>query len=259
MVPSRPDLRLGRDRSRSPSRRTVRTEERRQLRRRVAIGVLGALVVGASASACDGSSSQEGNQSSSRPPGTSETEVFRELRARPVRAPRLRPGAFCPDPSRGAVGLPPSIPAEAGLGTGSVHAVSRAIPRFLDFFPPEDGSPLARSRWRANETMWVSEPDYRGPVLIRGRKVGGQARVGFGTGVRPVWELRLPAGPWAETDRPLRIWGRLVRPPAGWRVTTAYTRVPVRASRRQDPDCYFFQVDGLSFSESIVFGAIIQP
>jgi hypothetical protein len=107
--------------------------------------------------------------------------------------------------------------------------------------------------------MWVSEPEYHGPVLIRGRKVRGRVRVGFGSRIRPVWELRLPAGGWDETKRPLRIWGRVVRPATGWRVTTAYTRVPERPPRGQNPDCFFFEIDGLSFSETVVFGAIIQP
>jgi len=183
--------------------------------------------------------------------GPGRASSFAALRARPVRTPELRPRR-CPGPESLALGLPLEIPAEAGLGFGPVHPVSRAIPRLLDFFPPEKGSPLAESRWRANETMWVSESSYQGPVLVRGGSVDGRARLGFGMGTTPAWELRLPAGAWAERRR---IWGAEIRPPAGWRVTSALTRI----RRNSSAECYFFQVDGADFSETTVVGVQIQP
>jgi hypothetical protein len=142
------------------------------------------------------------------------------------------------------------------LGFGPVHPVSRGIPRLFDFFPPEEGSPIAASRWRANETLWVSEPSYQGPVLVRGRSVDGRVRLGFGRARTPAWELRLPAGRWDERHGHVRAWDARIRPPIGWRVTAALTRVD-----ESEPagDCYFFQVDGEDFSETIVFAAAIQP
>jgi hypothetical protein len=184
--------------------------------------------------------------------------VFAALRSRPLREPRLPAKAFCPDPSRGAVGIPPVIPGEhVGLGTGAVHPVSRGIPRFLDFFPPRKGDPLAASLWRSNETMWLSEPRYRGPVLVRGGMVHGSARVRFGAGLRPEWELRLPAGAWDEARGPVQIWGTTVRPPSGWRLRRALTRVHGTAD--QGESCYFFQVYGVSLIETYLVGVIIQP
>ncbi len=200
----------------------------------------------------------EGNSSAppeGRPPRPS-ANVFTALRARPLREPRLRPKASCPDPIHGVIGLPASIPAEGALGTGPVHPVSRAIPRFLDFFPAREGDPLATSRWRSNETMWLSEPRYLGPVLVRGRMVRSLARVGFGGGLQPDSELLLPAGAWDEAKGTVHIWGKTIRPPKGWRVQGVSTRVrgkPIGES------CYFFQVDGESFSETILFGVIVQP
>jgi hypothetical protein len=102
------------------------------------------------------------------------TDVFAALRARPLRVP-IVPAKRCTpaiDPRVVDVaGLPRPIPAESALGRGPVHPVSRGIPRFLDFFPPERGGPLRRSGWWGNETMWVSEPRYSGPVLVRGGMV----------------------------------------------------------------------------------------
>lgn len=199
-----------------------------------------------------------GDREPASPTPPEATDPFADLLARPLRRPRLADGAPCPDPLEGAVGLPAGIPAEAALGTGPVHPVSRAIPRFLDFFPPDRAGPREAGVWRANETMWISEPRYEGPVLIRGQAVRGAARLRFGAGLDPELELRLPAGEWDEALRPLRVWGRAVRPPAGWRVTAALTRVLVR-----EPDaanrCFFFQIDGTSFSETVLVGVLIQP
>jgi hypothetical protein len=156
------------------------------------------------------------------------TTLFAALRARPLRVPAV-PAGSCSAPIGPdvwvAVGLPRAFPAEGALGRGPVHPVSRGIPRFLDFFPPPRGSPLARSGWWSNETMWVSEPRYSGPVLVRGRMLHGSARVGFGIRMRPAWELHLPAGAWDEAHGPVRIWGTRIRPPKNWRVRRAYTRV----------------------------------
>jgi hypothetical protein len=183
-------------------------------------------------------------------------KVFAALRARPVREPRL-PGETCDAPqSFAAVGLPRAFPAEGALGKGPVHPVSRAIPRFLDFFPPPSGSSIAGSGWWSNETMWVSEPSYVGPVLVRGRKMGSSERVGFGTRRRPEWELRLPAGSWDEARGRLRIWGKSVSTPPHWRVRRADTRI--RAEEEGGELCFFFQLDGRSFSQSVMFGAIVQ-
>ncbi|MDQ2910509.1 MAG: hypothetical protein M3R39_05775 [Actinomycetota bacterium] len=106
--------------------------------------------------------------------------------------------------------------------------------------------------------MWLSEPRYRGPVLVRGRMVHGSTRVGFGAGIQPGWELRLPAGEWDEAKGPITIWGKRVRPPAGWRLRGVYTRVRGAPVRGQGEACYFFQVDGEAFSETILFAVIIQ-
>lgn len=191
------------------------------------------------------------------PAASAGKNVFAALRARPLREPRL-PGKTCDAPqSFAAVGLPRAFPAEGALGNGPVHPVSRAIPRFLDFFPPPKGTALAKSGWWSNETMWVSEPSYSGPVLVRGRMVGSAERVGFGSRRDPEWELRLPAGAWDETRGPVRIWGTRVSAPPNWRVRPAYTRI--RAAGRRGERCYFFQLDGRSFSQAVMFGAIVEP
>jgi len=73
---------------------------------------------------------------------------------------------------------------------------------------------------------------YQGPVLIRGRQVGGPAAVGFGEGHTPYDELQL-------------LGKAMGAPPGEW---PSFTRV-------QAPGCYAYQVDGTSFSKVIVFRA----
>lgn len=72
-----------------------------------------------------------------------------------------------------------------------------------------------------------------------------------------MWELRLPAGAWDEAKGPV-IWGTTVRPPKGLAPSETFTRV--RGNPKCEGEvCYFFQVDGESFSKTILFGVIIEP
>ncbi len=186
-----------------------------------------------------------------RPASTTQPDPFAKLRARPLRLPARRRGNCSLSPQLSRATELPGIPAEAGLGAGPVYVAFPAIPRVLDLFPPERNSPLEKSRWRSTETVWVSEPAYDGPVLVRGHQLDGANRIGFGTRVGPDWELRLSAGNWAEGSKPLRAWGRRLHPRKGWRVAFAHVRIRAEG-------CYAFQVDGGSFSERIGFYTAVQ-
>jgi hypothetical protein len=79
---------------------------------------------------------------------------------------------------------------------------------------------------------------YAGPLLIRGAMLGGGA-IGFGTGAVPYDELQLlDAGQGAP-----RVVG-------GGRAWITYTRV-------RSGGCYAYQVDGTTFSEIVVFRAVV--
>jgi hypothetical protein len=98
-------------------------------------------------------------------------------------------------------------------------------------------SPLIGSAWRGGRVTWSSAPSYTGPVLIRGRQLGGTGAVGFGEGRVPYDELQLLA---QGTSAP--------RGPGGGREWLSFTRV-------RSPGCYAYQVDGTSFSTVVVFRA----
>ncbi|HEY3185101.1 MAG TPA: hypothetical protein VGJ77_19835 [Gaiellaceae bacterium] len=152
------------------------------------------------------------------------TDVWTPLR-RPIRLPTLLHGARCPV-SRPAAGVD-----FARFGVGRGYGPGPAYPIGLD-----DGGVIhlvwgkvdvdARI-WGVQKLLWFVHPRYRGPVLVRGSKTDGRLRVRFERGRIPPAELRLPPG---TRDRP------------------SYVRI-------KKPGCYAFQIDGLTFSRTIVFRA----
>lgn len=91
------------------------------------------------------------------------------------------------------------------------------------------------SRWLAAHVTWRAGVGYHGPILIRGRRLGGAGVVGFGEGHRPYDELQL-----LNSGRGEATTG------GGGRAWLSLTRV-------QHPGCYAYQVDGTDFSRVIVF------
>ena len=82
-----------------------------------------------------------------------------------------------------------------------------------------------------HKTLWAIDPEYDGPVLIRGRGIRPSQAMGLGYDGQVFTELELPA---EKTKR--------------WRYAPSFTILP-------SSGCYAFQVDGASFSEVIVFAA----
>jgi hypothetical protein len=166
-----------------------------------------------------------------RPPGG----VPRALR-RSLHLPRLAAGGRCPA-SRGrmfdtsefgvfALGGPPVQPG-LGILPRDVRRARRGIVVFRA--RPSDG-------WYGVKTLWFGMPRYRGPLLIRGRQIGGSGSVAFGEGGAAVRDPQIPPGRTKNGVR-YRQW-----PGGTW----------IRGS-----GCYGWQVDGVGFSHVIVFKAIV--
>jgi hypothetical protein len=93
-----------------------------------------------------------------------------------------------------------------------------------------------------NKVLWVADPAYTGPILIRGRRLDSPGDVRFGETDGPAMELRLVAGdPKAAGPHPSGV-------AAGWPNWPTATRLA-------QPGCYAYQIDGTSFSYAIVFAA----
>jgi hypothetical protein len=89
--------------------------------------------------------------------------------------------------------------------------------------------------WYYVKVLWVADPRYAGPALIRGRQIDGSDELRFEWGSEPAAELWFTELNGTTDD--------------GWRDQPSYTRV-------RAPGCYAYQVDGLDFTEVIVFEAI---
>jgi hypothetical protein len=103
----------------------------------------------------------------------------------------------------------------------------RPVLRYLNPIPRD--SLFYGSKWFGNKVLWMVDPVYRGPILIRGRQLDGPNELRFDRGRLPPRTLRIRAG---SRDRP------------------SFTRV-------RAPGCYAYQVDGIGFTFAIVFDA--QP
>jgi hypothetical protein len=86
--------------------------------------------------------------------------------------------------------------------------------------------------WLAAENVWLVSPDYQGPFTVRGVRLDGRGTVGIGgtPGNAAFVEPPAPADPNTVN---------------GWRTPPGTIWVT-------SPGCYAFQIDGTSFSETIV-------
>jgi len=152
---------------------------------------------------------------------------------RPLHLPALDPGAPCPTSSGrqfsngqfggialGSGPVRPLISAPGGAPEHGVLALSRQSPR---------------SPWWAIKTLWFSHPRYRGPVLVRGRRLDGPAKVVFGEEPSLI-DPQLPPGPTINGTHGWREW------PGGTFVHSF--------------GCYAWQIDGTTFSTVVVFKAV---
>jgi hypothetical protein len=173
-------------------------------------------------------------------PSPSQDLPLSVLEQRPLQLKPLSKGGSCPvtevsKPS-GAKGWPYGD----GRGSGPVYAVG--------VFP----IPPAQT-WKI---LWTSSPSYRGSILIRGRQLDGANQV----------YLNVDRGESAPLEPKLQV------TESSGRVTSLFTMAYLSTDRANaaqfrdwpsaeyvaSPGCYAWQVDGSSFSETIVFRAARQ-
>jgi hypothetical protein len=93
---------------------------------------------------------------------------------------------------------------------------------------------VGRGPWGSQKVLWFVIPDYKGPVLIRGRRLSGRQWMRFDRGSLPSAEIRLAPG---ETV----TWSGQAPDSRG------------RPSYVRAPGCYAAQIDGTTFSNVVVF------
>ncbi len=145
---------------------------------------------------------------------------------------KLESGAECPRAHPRQVN-PDFGPA---IGDGPAYAAGFDSNGVLNMsFPAPTETPFYGSAWSGAKVLWIVDPTYRGPLLIRGGRLDGSGQIGFETGAEPPSELRIDAATTSD-----------------WRSFPSYTRL-------RSPGCYMYQVDGLTFTETIIFEAKAQP
>ncbi|HLH74102.1 MAG TPA: hypothetical protein VKX96_12520 [Chloroflexota bacterium] len=149
---------------------------------------------------------------------------------RPLKLRTLTPGASCPvSPNSTAGGF-------KVMGNGPIYLIRQGPIHFRETSRVTDG-------WYFEKSPWLSSPTYDGPALIRGRQLDGPNVLRFQrsgpetTGDLP--ELRFPIQTGISSPD--------LQP--GWRFQPA--ALGIRA-----PGCYGIQIDGLNFTETIVFVAV---
>jgi hypothetical protein len=115
----------------------------------------------------------------------------------------------------------------------------QALPRYDPSSSVEDGAVHygnsgVQNGWYGVKVLWIVAPAYRGPFLVRGRRADRTVRVRFGPGPHPGKELRTRAGTGGFDG--------------GWPARPSEIRL--RAS-----GCYGFQIDGVGFSDVVIFKA----
>jgi len=173
---------------------------------------------------------------------TSGANLWQILQQRPLHLPAPRPGSPCPTTHGHRV-----IP-ELGflLGNGPVYAdFSGSGPNGneLGILQYADAQSFAGggSHWGGQKVIFFINPTYQGPVLIRGRQLDGPGMIRFNGSNDP------PNVSDQALLTELRLMGDMGGAP--WPSGGSYTRL-------QTPGCYAYQVDGLTFSYSIIFKAI---
>ena len=120
----------------------------------------------------------------------------------------------------------------SGIGQGPVYPGLGAHSGLLMATRDEQyGGP-----WFGDKVFWYVQPSYRGPVLIRGRRLDGPQIVRFNGKKLPPAELHIESG---QT--------------VSWQGAPRGSRGVASSVRIIAPGCYGLQIDGTSFSRVVIF------
>jgi hypothetical protein len=198
-----------------------------QMARRVCLSVLFSL----SLAAC---SSTVPPVSGVKATASVEGSAFAGLAWAPLKLPRVGPGQSCP------VSTPRNLGPQIGPGKGSG-------PVFVFGADAVLSDPAS-----SNKIVWASDPSYSGPIRIRGARIDGAGQLLLDT-----YDNRWRGAPVKTVDGTglvpeldlLESHSSFPNVPTGWRMWPSGTYVSL-------PGCYAWQVDGVGFTELIIFHSL---
>lgn len=154
---------------------------------------------------------------------------WQSLQQRPLHLPTLAAGGRCPASKLASQITGARYGVGGAVGPGPGYAVLGRASLFTVFRP-------GWGAWAGQKVLWFVLPSYKGPVLIRGRRLGGSQLMRFDGGKKPAAEIRIAPG---ET--------------VTWTGQVPGSRGRPSVVRLRVPGCYGVQIDGTSFSEVVVF------
>jgi hypothetical protein len=165
-------------------------------------------------------------------------DVWKKLH-RPLHLPVVESGAPCPVSAAGSANFAKYGVAK-GIGPGPAYPIGFEQPGSVLTFiaPPAASGAFVGSPWGGTKVLWFVTPDYRGPVLIRGGRLDGSDVLRFDRGKEPPTEMRFLQN--RARAAGVEEYGQRERP--------SYTRLRAEG-------CYAYQIDGTTFSRTIVFQA----
>jgi hypothetical protein len=176
---------------------------------------------------------------------TSDASLWVALRQRPLHLPSLDAGAPCP--AMPGHLFAPAFGVGLGVGGGMVYAMAPGAAEGSLRYTAAGAFAGGGSEWGGQVVLWAVSLGYGGPVLVRGHQLDGPNELRFNGGLHDPNAIDSPALAPVLTDL------RLLPVPNGdgepWGTSLAYTRV-------RAPGCYAYQIDGLSFSDVVVFQAL---
>lgn len=184
-------------------------------------------------------STAQAQHASSQAPTTQVASVAATLTTKPLHLPAIAAGAQCPT-TAGQEHISPDR--RVVYGTKPVYLVGSTSNGVLPYTPPPFIGDTT-SRLGGSRVLWEITPAYTGPILIRGQQIDGPDRINFNGGL---------------TQGKVNSQGTTpVLPALNLRnTTTGQWSTWVTYTRLKTPGCYAYQVDGLTFSEVIVFKAV---
>lgn len=171
---------------------------------------------------------------SEQPELTAGADVQTSLLQRPLNLPMLESGNDCPVTRTPGKQLSPDF--GLAVGTGPIYATGTIGIEGKLYYRDS----VVVNGWRPMKVLWIGDPDYLGPVLIRGHQIDGPNELRFGDLDRQEDKLFFNQVTQAETN---------TSSPSSWRNWPSYTYV-------RAPGCYAYQVDGIDFSYVIVVQAV---
>ncbi len=168
----------------------------------------------------------------STPTAMTEAQIWKLLEQRPLRVPTLALGQRCPTTNE-------KVLPYFGFTPGHEFVFPRLDTILFASAQKFGGGNPTNNGWGGQREIWLIQSPSNVLVLIRGHQLDGPNPVRFNGGIDQGGSVSFPL------LTALRLEG------SGYAAWPSYTRL-------RAPGCYIYQIDGLTFSEYLIFQATFE-